>query len=147
MRTATHDSTTPTRLPVRERALVIPHILTPDELAALLRVGEALENISQRFSAIMGRPGGPLSSELRDLAEACVEMADAVEPDPDAEPDGSEEPSLGWTVDGRTGSGNDLHNLDAEEDIADGMVSLADVLSGRVCPDPRACLAGPERAA
>jgi hypothetical protein len=94
-------------------------VLTPDELAGLLRIGEALANISERLSAIMGRPGGPLPAELRQLAVIAIDLLNVVEPDPDLEPDGGEEPSLGWSVDGATASGNDFHNLDAEEDIAD----------------------------
>ena len=42
-----------------------------------------------------------------------------VEQDPDLEDGGDEEPSLGWLHDGRTPSGNDFHDLDCEEEIAD----------------------------
>jgi hypothetical protein len=56
---ATEHNTTPVPLPVTPRALDIPYVLTPDELSGLLRVGEALANISERLSVIMGRPGGP----------------------------------------------------------------------------------------
>jgi hypothetical protein len=40
---------------VSPQALVIPYVLTPAELDGLLRVGEALANISERLSVIMGR--------------------------------------------------------------------------------------------
>jgi hypothetical protein len=124
---AEQEPTTPVPLPVSPRALVIPYVLTPAELDGLLRVGEALANISERLSAIMGRPGGPLPGELRDLATLAMEFLDGVEPGPDLEPVGDEEPSLGWTVDGRTASGNDFHNLDFEQDLAVGEVSLIGV--------------------
>jgi hypothetical protein len=123
---ADHEPTT-LNLPPREpRALVIPHVLTP-ELAGLLRIGEALADIKDRLAAVMGRPGGPIASELADLASLTIELLDVVEPDPDLEPslgfdphsyDLEAEPehaepslcglSFGW---------GDDH--DAEQDIAD----------------------------
>jgi hypothetical protein len=98
---------------------VIPYILTPAELDGLLRVGEALTNISERLSAMMGRNGGPLAGELADLAALTIDLLDVVEKDPDLEGGGDEEPSLGWLHDSRSASGNDNHDLDCEEDIAD----------------------------
>jgi hypothetical protein len=79
----------------------------------------------------MGRPGGPLPAELRQLAVIAIDLLNVVELDPDLEPyladarsdleedNADKEPSLGWTVDGRTASGSDFHDLDAEEDIVD----------------------------
>jgi hypothetical protein len=116
---ATEHDTSPTPFAVTPRGLVIPHVLTPEEAAGLLRIGEALADIQERLAAVMGRPGGPIASELQDLALLTIDLLDVVELDPDAEPDGGEEPSLGWTVDGRTGSGNDLHDLDCEHDTSD----------------------------
>ena len=82
---------------------------------------------------MMGRPGGPVAGELRDLATLATELLDVVEPDPDLEEGGDlepylagshtdlegdhadREPSLGWLLDGRViGGVNDL-----EDDIAD----------------------------
>jgi hypothetical protein len=80
---------------VRERALVIPHVLTPEELAGLLGIGEALADIKDRLAAMMSRPGGPIASELVDLATLTIDLLDVVRPDPDLEPVGDEEPSLG----------------------------------------------------
>lgn len=124
---AVDTSTTPVPLPVSPRALVIPHVLTHAELDGLLRVGEALTNISERLAAIMGRPGGPLAGELQDLATIALDLLDVVEPDPDLEPVGDEEPSFGWTADGCTASGNDFHNLDFEQDLADRGVPITGV--------------------
>ena len=102
---ADQEPTTPTPLPVtpsEPRPLVIPHVLTPEELAGLLRVGEALSDIQVRLAAMMGRPGGPVASELRDLADLTIELLDLVEGDPDGEEGGDAEPSLGWSVTGAT---------------------------------------------
>ena len=101
---AEHD-TTPTLLPVTPRGLVIPHVLTPDELAGLLRIGEALADIQERLAAVMGRPGGPIASELQDLATLTIELLDVVEPDPDLEP------SLGFNPHG--------YDLEAEPEHAE----------------------------
>ena len=48
MRTAKHDRTTPVPLPERPQARVIPNILMPRELIALLAIGDHLANISAR---------------------------------------------------------------------------------------------------
>lgn len=113
-----------------------PYVLNPAELDGLLRVGEALANISDRLSAIMGRPGGPLPAELRQLAVIAIDLLDVAEPDPDLEPTGDdepdlagshtdlegdtadEEPSLGWLHDGHLARARGLRDLDCEEDIA-----------------------------
>lgn len=88
---ADHATTTHTPLPVSPRPLVIPHVLTPEELAGLLRVGTALADIQDRLAAVMGRPGGPIASELADLATLTLDLLDVVEGDPDLEP------SLGYS--------------------------------------------------
>ena len=119
MRTANHVHNIPAPVPERPPARVIPYILTPAELDGLIRVGEALTNISERLSTMMGRNSGPLAGELADLAALTIDLLDVVEQDPDLEDGGDEEPSLGWLHDGRIASGNDNHDLDCEEDIAD----------------------------
>ena len=117
---AAHDLTTPTPLPVIPRPLVIGHVLTPEELAGLLRIGDALAAISERLAAVMGRPGGPLAGELADLAAVTLHLLDIVEGDPEAEPDMDGEPSLGWSTTGATGTHDaSPFLLDLEEDIAD----------------------------
>jgi hypothetical protein len=122
---------------LKERALSIPHALEPAEVAALIRIGEALADIQVRLAAMMGRPGGPVARELADLATLTIDLLDVVKPDPDEEedipledggddepevddePDADSEPSLGWTLGGLTASGNDHHNLDCEADEAE----------------------------
>jgi hypothetical protein len=128
---------------VSPRALVIPHVLTPEELAGLLAIGEALADIKDRLAAMMGRPGGPIASKLADLASLTIELLDVVEPDPDEEDDApaepvgddepdlagshtdlkggtaDDEPSLGWLLDGRLAPARGLRDLDCEDDIAD----------------------------
>ena len=134
---AGHSPTTPVPLLVSPRALVIPHVLTPEELAGLLAIGEALADIKDRLAAMMGRPGGPIASKLADLASLTIELLDIVEGDPDgeeggdAEPDlagshtdlkggtADDEPSLGWLLDGRLAPARGLRDLDCEDDIAD----------------------------
>ena len=87
-----HDTPTTPALPgARARPLVIPHVLTPDELAGLLRIGDALADIPARLAAMMGRPGGPLPAELRQLAVIAIDLLDVVTPDPDLEPDADDE--------------------------------------------------------
>ena len=109
MHPADHSPTTAVPLPVTPRALVIPHVLEPAELDGLLRIGEALANISERLAAMMGRPGGPLAGELRDLATLAMELLDVVEPDPDLEEGGDLEPYL-------AGSHTDLEGDDADDE-------------------------------
>jgi hypothetical protein len=49
--------------------------------------------------------------------EALVALLDALDPDPDLEPNGDEEPSLGWTGEGRgMGDGGDDRELDTAND-------------------------------
>lgn len=50
--------------------------------------------------------------------EALIELLDATEPDPDLEPTGDDEPSLGWTSTMAYGSGNDLED-NCDSGIAD----------------------------
>ena len=112
---ADHEPTT-LNLPPREpRALVIPHVLTP-ELAGLLRIGEALADIKDRLAAVMGRPGGPIASELADLASLTIELLNVVEPDPDLEP------SLGFDPHG--------YDLEAEPEHAEPSLCGLDFGSG-----------------
>ena len=53
---ATEHNTTPVPLPESPRALVMPYILEPRELDALLAIGDHLANISARLTALMGEP-------------------------------------------------------------------------------------------
>jgi hypothetical protein len=128
MHPADHSPTTAVPLPVTPRALVIPHVLEPAELDGLRRVGDALANISERLSAVMGQPGGPVAGELRDLATLAMELLDVVEPDPDLEPDAdteltaNERQGAGFTAaggfpDDAEDNGDDEENGDEEPDV------------------------------
>jgi hypothetical protein len=74
---------------------------------------------NQPNSSIAPRP------EARELLATAIEcliaLLDLQEPDPDREPNGDEEPSLGWTADGKIG---DDHGDDRELDAADDEPSL-----------------------
>ena len=111
---AENATSTPTSLPVSPQPpLVIPHVLTEAELAGLLRIGEALADIQACLAAIMGQPRGPLAADLANLATVTLDLLDVVAGDPDLEPAGDEEPSLGWSATGATGT------LDASPFLAD----------------------------
>jgi hypothetical protein len=95
--------------------MVIPHVLSPEKVTGLLRIGEALADIQARLAAMMGRPGGPIAGELADLATLTIDLLDVVEPNPDgeddapAEPVGDDEPDL-------AGSHTDLEGDDADDE-------------------------------
>ena len=65
-------------------------------------------------------PTHPLARHrIESTIERLIALLDSLDADPDLEEDGSDEPWLGWTPHGNTGSGNDFHNLDVEQDLAD----------------------------
>ena len=116
--TTEHD-TTPVPLPESPQALVIPYILEPRELDALLAIGDHLANISARLTALMGE-FAEFNRHARRLADELIAILDARDPDPDLEEGGDLEPPL-------AGSHTDL-----EGDNADGEPSLDWLLDGRV---------------
>jgi hypothetical protein len=60
----------------------------------------------------------PEARELLTTAIEClIALLDLQEPDPELEPNGDEEPSLGWTADGRgMNDGGDDRELDKADD-------------------------------